>query len=80
MSLFLSFSLLLIPLSLGAAIRFDAPRSFRTNAEATRTAIADFNADGIPDLAVGSPTLTTVLIGRGDGTFVEFGNDLKRGA
>src|SRR5207247_6518993 len=42
MSRFLSIPVLLIPLSVGAAIRLDAPRSFRTNAEATRTAIADF--------------------------------------
>jgi hypothetical protein len=35
------------------------------------TAVADFNGDGIPDIAVadGVPTAVSILLGKGDGTF-----------
>ena len=38
------------------------------------SATADFNGDGIPDLATSNGTNTTVLLGNGDGTFQQSSN------
>jgi trimeric autotransporter adhesin len=50
---------------------FDVSSSARANGDPVSTLVADFNGDGIPDLAVlalGSTTIT-ILLGNGDGTF-----------
>jgi len=50
----------------------------------TSVVTADWNGDGIPDLAVGtalvSPSTTFVLLGNGDGTFVDAGSSLEGAA
>ena len=56
---------------------FLAPRAFYAGANPDSVAVADFNGDGIPDLAVANfgtyPNFTdgsvSVLLGNGDGTF-----------
>src|SRR4029077_4954484 len=47
---------------------FQAPRTFQTYQPSESVAVADINADGIPDLLVGDSTLS-VLLGTGNGTF-----------
>src|SRR5207247_6883301 len=48
---------------------FSAPFLVVSDAENNAAAIADLNADGRPDLAVGTNSGVSVLLGNGDGTF-----------
>src|SRR5438067_5883194 len=72
----LAIALFLIPIHAAADVRFDAPRSARSNATPIWIAVADFNGDGFPDLVAGSIALTTLLPGQRDGTFAEPGLDV----
>jgi hypothetical protein len=40
-----------------------------TVSEPHRAAVADFNGDGVPDIAVLNSDSVSILIGNGDGTF-----------
>ena len=48
---------------------FQAPITTSTASTINDFVVADFNGDGLPDLAVGSASSLTVLDGAGDGTF-----------
>jgi hypothetical protein len=55
-------------------VSFASPAFLSTGAAANGVAIADFNGDGIPDLAVVNPTgSVTVYLGNGDGGFTADG-------
>jgi len=57
------------------AISFNAPRSYLTGAPANSVATADFNGDGIPDMAVtsgadgGTVNIVSIFLGSGHGAF-----------
>lgn len=56
----------------GAGGKFQSPNSYAVGPTPAAPAIADFNGDGIPDLAVAATGFSgnlSVLIGNGDGTF-----------
>src|SRR5216683_1870684 len=52
-------------------VSFIARRDFAAQASPSSVAVGDFNADGVPDLAVANTdsNSVSVLLGNGDGTF-----------
>ncbi len=58
----------------GSHPSFDAPKAFAVAPDPEGLATGDFNGDGNPDVVVAGSGGLTVLLGRGDGTFVESAN------
>ena len=64
-----------------ATVGWGNPQSPATGAYPEAIAVADFNRDGIPDLAVvnTSAGTVTILLGKGDGTFTATASSLQAG-
>src|SRR6266852_1037020 len=67
----LAASLLIASVAQGQDVSFIAPLHFDAGRNPVSMAMADFNGDGIQDLAVANDTTNfiSVLLGNGDGTF-----------
>ena len=61
--------LLLAAPALPQSVDFNTPVNYYAGPNPTMAAVADFNGDGKPDLAVAPDGLPEIMLGNGDGTF-----------
>ena len=61
--------LLLAAPALPQSVNFNTPVTYPIGPNPTMTAVADFNGDGKPDLAVAPDGSPEIMLGNGDGTF-----------